>query len=81
MDSVFTSVHRSVILLDLVDDAWAADCLSDDGSWLPCCASDGARRRQVRRARSRRALAPARPAAPDAGRVALFPRGRVRACG
>jgi len=32
MDSVFTSIHRSVVLLDLVDDAWAADCLSDDGA-------------------------------------------------
>jgi hypothetical protein len=32
MDSAFTSIHRSVVLLDLVDDAWAADCLSDDGA-------------------------------------------------
>lgn len=32
MDSGFTSIHRSVVLLDLVDDAWAADCLSDDGA-------------------------------------------------
>jgi len=34
MDSVFTSIHRSVVLLDLVDDAWAADCLSDDGAGM-----------------------------------------------
>lgn len=32
LDSVFTALHRSVILLDLVDDAWATDCLSDDGA-------------------------------------------------
>jgi hypothetical protein len=32
MDSAFTSIHRSVVLLDLVDEAWAADCLSDDGA-------------------------------------------------
>jgi len=32
MDSVFTSVHRHIVLLDLVDDAWAADELSDDGT-------------------------------------------------
>jgi hypothetical protein len=31
MDSVFTAVHRNVILVDLVDEAWAADHLSDDG--------------------------------------------------
>ena len=33
-DSVFTSVHRNVVLLDLVGEAWAADCLSDDGASL-----------------------------------------------
>lgn len=31
MDSVFTAVHRNVVLVDLVDEAWAADHLSDDG--------------------------------------------------
>ena len=35
MDSVFTSLHRDAILLDLVDDAWAADCLSDDDIDVP----------------------------------------------
>ncbi len=34
MDSAFTSIHRNVVLLDLVDEAWAADCLSDDGTML-----------------------------------------------
>jgi hypothetical protein len=32
MDSVFTSVHRNFALLDVVDEAWANDCLSDDGA-------------------------------------------------
>ena len=34
MDSAFTAIHRNVVLLDLVDEAWAADCLSDDGTML-----------------------------------------------
>jgi hypothetical protein len=34
MDSTFTSLHRNVVLLDLVDDTWAADYLSDDGAPL-----------------------------------------------
>lgn len=37
MDSAFTSIHRSVVLLDLVDEAWAADCLSDDDIDVPHC--------------------------------------------
>ena len=32
MDSTFTSLHRNVVLLDLVDETWAADYLSDDGA-------------------------------------------------
>eukprot|EP00286_Rhodomonas_abbreviata_P018488 CAMPEP_0181293346 /NCGR_PEP_ID=MMETSP1101-20121128/3017_1 /TAXON_ID=46948 /ORGANISM="Rhodomonas abbreviata, Strain Caron Lab Isolate" /LENGTH=69 /DNA_ID=CAMNT_0023397929 /DNA_START=31 /DNA_END=240 /DNA_ORIENTATION=+ len=35
MDSAFTSVHRNVILVDLVDDAWASDHLSDDEIDVP----------------------------------------------
>jgi hypothetical protein len=69
LDSVFTSVHRSVILLDLVDDAWAADCLSDDGMRPGVGQSH-------KGARSRRAPAPASPAraaAPDAGLSAHSP--------
>ena len=34
MDSVFTAVHRNFALLDVVDEAWANDCLSDDGAYL-----------------------------------------------
>ena len=30
-DAVFTSIHRKFALLELVDEAWALDCLSDDG--------------------------------------------------
>ena len=35
MDSVFTSLHREAVLLDLVDEAWTADCLSDDDIDVP----------------------------------------------
>ena len=52
MDSVFTSVHRSVVLLDLVDEAWAADYLSDDGECrpdlLPCFANSSLTFRRFR---------------------------------
>jgi hypothetical protein len=47
MDSTFTSLHRNVVLLDLVDDTWAADYLSDDGA-------PRARTRGVHRARAPR---------------------------
>lgn len=33
MDGVFTSLNRAQQLLDLVDDEWLADQLSDDGNW------------------------------------------------
>jgi hypothetical protein len=35
MDSVFTALHRDALLLDIVDEAWAADCLSDDDIDVP----------------------------------------------
>lgn len=35
MDSVFTSLHREPFLLDIVDETWAADCLSDDDIDVP----------------------------------------------
>ena len=35
MDSVFTILHRDPFLIDVVDEAWAADCLSDDDIDVP----------------------------------------------
>ncbi len=35
MDSVFSVLHRAPFLLDVVDEAWATDCLSDDDIDVP----------------------------------------------
>ncbi len=35
MDSVFTALHRDALLLDIVDEIWASDCLSDDDIDVP----------------------------------------------
>ncbi len=35
MDSVFTYLNRDPILQDIVNETWAADCLSDDDIDVP----------------------------------------------
>ena len=35
-DSVFSVIHRERALLDIVDDDWFNDCLSDDGDAEIC---------------------------------------------